>query len=47
MFFFIIYIIVNLILFSVFHDEVLVTLERALTENVGFDNMVLEINSLK
>ena len=32
---------------SVFYDEVMVTIERALSENIGLDNMIVEINSLK
>ena len=35
------------LLVLVFFDEVIGTLERALEENIGYDNMVLEINSLK
>lgn len=31
----------------VFHMEVLGTLQRGLEENIGCDNLVLEINSLK
>ena len=31
----------------VFQMEVLGTLQRGLEENIGFDNLVLEINSLK
>ena len=33
--------------FTVFYDEVIGTLQRALEENIGLENMVLEINSLK
>ena len=37
------YILIN----PVFYNEVLSTLERARTENIGNENMILEINSLK
>ena len=30
-----------------FAEEVTETLERAVEENIGLDNMILEINSLK
>ena len=36
-----------MLVFAVFFDEVIGTLERAITENIGMDNLVLEINSLK
>ena len=35
------------VVFTVFYDEVTGTLERALSEGISTDNMVLEINSVK
>ena len=35
------------LVFVVFYDEVLSTLERALRENISKENMILEINSVK
>ncbi|KAI0216258.1 Translation initiation factor eIF-2B subunit epsilon [Lamellibrachia satsuma] len=32
---------------KMFYDEVMVTLQRALSENIGLDNLIVEINSLK
>ena len=36
-----------LLYYSVFFEEVISTLERDLVENIGRDNMILEVNSVK
>lgn len=38
----------NIVIYiAVFYGEVMGTLKRALEDNIGADNIVLEINSLK